>query len=103
MTSFTKTRCALIDSDDGNYLLAEAIITPGDLYVITKSVRRASLAARSLSATAASSSSKSQAPLSKDMQMLWHARLGHVGSETVTRAAHTGGTTGIYLTAHTKN
>jgi hypothetical protein len=35
--------------------------------------------------------------------MLWHARLGHVGFETVTRAAHPGATTGIYLTAHTKN
>jgi hypothetical protein len=28
MTSFTKTGCALIDSDDGNCLLAEASITP---------------------------------------------------------------------------
>jgi hypothetical protein len=37
------------------------------------------------------------------MKMLWHARLGHVGLETVTRAAHTGATTGIDLTAHTKN
>jgi GAG-pre-integrase domain len=37
------------------------------------------------------------------MQMLWHARLGHVGFETVTRAAHTRATTGIGLTAHTKN
>jgi hypothetical protein len=27
MTSFTKTGCALIDSDDGNCLLAEASIT----------------------------------------------------------------------------
>jgi GAG-pre-integrase domain/Integrase core domain len=103
MTSFTKTGCALIDSDDGNSLLAEASITPGGLYVITKAVRSASLAARSLAATAASSSSKSLAPLSKDMQMLWHARLGHVDFETVTRAAHTGTTTGIDLTAHTKN
>jgi hypothetical protein len=49
MTSFTKTGCALIDSDDGNCLLAEASITPGGLYVITKADRRASLAARSLS------------------------------------------------------
>jgi hypothetical protein len=48
MTSFTKTGCALIDSDDGNCLLAEARITPGGLYVITKAVRRASLAARTL-------------------------------------------------------
>jgi hypothetical protein len=79
MTSFTKTGCALIDSDDGNCLLAEASITTGGLYAITKAVRRASLAARTLSATAASSSSKILAPLSKDMQMLWHARLGHVG------------------------
>jgi hypothetical protein len=31
MTSFTKTGCALIDSDDGNFLLAEASITPGGL------------------------------------------------------------------------
>jgi GAG-pre-integrase domain len=37
------------------------------------------------------------------MQMLWHARLGHVGFETVTRAANTGATTGIDFTAHTKN
>jgi GAG-pre-integrase domain len=103
MTSFTRTGCALIDSDDGNCLLAQACITPGGLYVITKAGRRASLAARSLSATAASSSSKSLAPLSKDMQMLWHARLGHVGFETVGRAAHTDSTTGIDLTAHTKN
>jgi hypothetical protein len=29
MTSFTKTGCALIDSEDGNCLLAEASITPG--------------------------------------------------------------------------
>jgi GAG-pre-integrase domain len=57
----------------------------------------------SLSATAASSSSKSLAPLSKYMQMLWHARRGHVGFETITRAAHTDATTGIDLTAHTKN
>jgi hypothetical protein len=35
MTSFTKTGCALIDSDDGNCLLAEASITPGGLYDIT--------------------------------------------------------------------
>jgi hypothetical protein len=101
MTSFTKTGCALIDSDDGNCLLAEESITPGVLYVIAKAVRRASLAARSLSATAASSFSKSLAPLSKDMHMLWHACLGHVGFETVTRAAHTGVTTGIDSTAHT--
>jgi hypothetical protein len=53
MTSFIKTGCALIDSDDGNFVLVEARITPGGLYVITKAVRRASLAARSLSATAA--------------------------------------------------
>jgi transposase InsO family protein len=37
------------------------------------------------------------------MQMLWHARLGHVGFETVTRAANTGATIGIDLTAHTNN
>jgi hypothetical protein len=53
MTSLTKTGCALIDSVDGNCLLAEASITPGGLYVITKAVRRESLAALSLSATAA--------------------------------------------------
>jgi hypothetical protein len=35
--------------------------------------------------------------------MLWNARHGHVGFETVRRAAHTGATTGIDLTAHTKN
>jgi hypothetical protein len=35
--------------------------------------------------------------------MLWHARLGHVCHETATRAAHTGATTGIDLTAHTMN
>jgi hypothetical protein len=34
------------------------------------------------------------------MQMLWHAHLGHVGFETVRRAAHTRATTGIDLTAH---
>jgi hypothetical protein len=56
MTSFTKTGCALIDSDDGICLLAEVSITPGGLYVITKAVRRASLAAHSLSDAAASSS-----------------------------------------------
>jgi hypothetical protein len=66
-------------------------------------VRRASLAARALSATAASSSSKGMAPLPKDMKILWHARLGHVGFETASRAAQTGATTGIYLTAHTNN
>jgi transposase InsO family protein len=37
------------------------------------------------------------------MQMLWQARFGQVGFETVRRAAHTGATTGIDLTAHTKN
>jgi hypothetical protein len=37
------------------------------------------------------------------MQMLWHAPLGHIGFETVRRAAHTGAITGIDLTAHTKN
>jgi GAG-pre-integrase domain len=93
----------LDDSDDGNCLLAEASITTGDLYAITKAVHRASRAARSLSATAASSPSKSLASLSKDMQMIWHARLGHVGFETVSRAAYTGAITGIDLTAHTKN
>jgi GAG-pre-integrase domain len=103
MTSFTKTGCALIDSDDGNFLLAEASITQGGLYVITKAVHHANLAALSLSATAASSSSKSLAPLSKNMQMLWHARLGHVVFVTVRRAAHTGATSEIDFTAHTKN
>jgi transposase InsO family protein len=103
MTSFTKIGCALIDSDDGNCLLAEASITPGGLYFITKAARLASLSARSLSATVASSSSKSLVPLSKDMQILWHARLEYVGFETVGRAAHTGASTGINLTSHTKN
>jgi GAG-pre-integrase domain len=102
MTSFTNTGCALIDSDDGNCLLAEASITPGGLYVITKDVRRAILAALSLPATAASSLSKSLAPFSKDMQMLWHALLGHVRFKTATRVAHTDATTGLDLTAHTK-
>jgi hypothetical protein len=37
------------------------------------------------------------------MQMLWHAHLGHFGFETVSRAARTGATTGIDLTAHTNN
>jgi hypothetical protein len=37
------------------------------------------------------------------MKILWHARLGHVGFETVCRAAHTGTTTGIDLTAHKKS
>jgi hypothetical protein len=49
MTSFTKTGCALIDSDDGNCLLTEESITPGGHYVITKAVCRASLAALPLS------------------------------------------------------
>jgi hypothetical protein len=103
MTSLTKTGCALIDSDDGNCLLSEASIASGGLYVVTKAVRQASLSARSLPSTAATSSSKSLAPLSKDMQMLWLARLGHVGFETGSRVAHNGATTGIDLTAHTKN
>jgi hypothetical protein len=46
MTTFTKTGCALIDSDDGNCLLAGSSITLGDLYVIIKAIRRASLDAR---------------------------------------------------------
>jgi hypothetical protein len=33
--------------------------------------------------------------------MLWQDRLGHVGFDTVGRAAHTGAITGIDLTAHT--
>jgi hypothetical protein len=49
MTSYTKTGRALIDSDDVNCLLAEVRITTGALYVITEAVRRASLAALSLS------------------------------------------------------
>jgi uncharacterized protein (DUF2164 family) len=56
-----------------------------------------------LFAAAASSSSKGQAPLSKNMQMLWHACLGHVGFETVRRASQTGATTGIDLTAQMNN
>jgi hypothetical protein len=55
----------------------------------------------SLSTTAASSTSNGKASLSTDMQMLSHARAGHVGFETVRRAAHTGATTGIDLIAHT--
>jgi hypothetical protein len=66
-------------------------------------VVRVSLLSLSLSATAVSSPSKGLAPLSKDMQMLWHARLGQVDFETFRSAAHTGATTGIELTAHTKN
>jgi hypothetical protein len=42
------------------------------------------------------------APLSKDKQILWQTRLGHVGFETVRRAAHTGAIRGVDLTAHTK-
>jgi GAG-pre-integrase domain len=103
MTLLTKTGCALIDSDDGNSFLVEESSTLGGLYVITKAVCRASLAAHALSATMASSSSKGMPPLLKDMQILWRARLGHVGFETVTRAAPTGATTGIDFTAHTKN
>jgi hypothetical protein len=95
MTSFTKTGCALIDSDDGNCLLADASTTPRGLYNITKVFRRANLAARALSSTAASTSAKGMTPLSKDMQILCHARLGHVGFQTIRRAAHTGATAGI--------
>jgi hypothetical protein len=35
MTSLTKNRCALIDSDDGKCFLTEAGITAGGHYVIT--------------------------------------------------------------------
>jgi hypothetical protein len=103
MTSFTKIGCCLLDTDDGNCLLAEASITPGGLYVILKAVHYASFSARALAANNSSSSSQCVKPLSKEMQILWHARLGHVGFETVRRAAHTGVTTGIDLTAHTKS
>jgi Zinc knuckle len=48
MTSFTKTGCALIDSDDGNCVLEEASITPGCLCVVSNPASRASLAALSL-------------------------------------------------------
>jgi hypothetical protein len=102
MTSFTKIGSTLLDTDDGNCLLAEASITPGDLYVIPKAVHHASFSARALAANDSSSSSQCVKPLSKEMKILWHARLGHVGFETVRRAAHTGATTGIDLTALTK-
>jgi GAG-pre-integrase domain len=100
MTSFTKVDCTLLDTDDGNCLLAETRITPGGLYVIPNAVRHASFSARALAANASPSSSQCLKPLSKEMQILWHARLGHVGFETVRRAAHTGVTVGIDLTAH---
>jgi hypothetical protein len=45
---------------------------------------------------------KGMEPLSKDMPILWHARLSHVGFETVHLAAHTGCTIRIDLTAYTK-
>jgi hypothetical protein len=53
MTSFIKTGCALIDFDDINCLLAEASITLGGLYVISKVVSPASLSSRALSTNAA--------------------------------------------------
>jgi hypothetical protein len=44
MTSFTKIGCTLLDTDDGNWSLAEASITPGGLYVIPRPfIMRASL------------------------------------------------------------
>jgi hypothetical protein len=77
-------------------------LTHGGLYVVTKAVIRASLAARALSVTTASLSSTGLAPFSKDMQILRSARLGYVDFETVRRAAHTGTIIGIYLTARSK-
>jgi hypothetical protein len=53
MTSIAKTGYALIDSDEDSCLLPEARIIPGDLYVITKAIRRASFAAHNLSTTVA--------------------------------------------------
>jgi GAG-pre-integrase domain len=103
MTSFIKIGCTLLDTDDANCLLAEASITPGSLYVIPKAVHHESFSARALAANYSSSSSQSLKPLSREMQILWHGRLGHVGFETVRRDAHTGATTGIDLTAHTKS
>jgi hypothetical protein len=103
LTSFTKIGCNLLDTDDENCLLAEASITPGGLYVIPKAVHHASFSARALPANDSSSSSQCVKPLSKEMQILWHDRLSHVGFENVRRAAHTGATTGIGLTAHTKS
>jgi transposase InsO family protein len=103
MTSFTKIGCTLLDTDDGSFLLAEASITPGGLYVIPKAVHHASFSARALAANDSSSSSRCVKPLSKEMQILWHARLGHVGFKTVRRAAQTGATTRIDMTAHTKS
>jgi gag-polypeptide of LTR copia-type/GAG-pre-integrase domain len=102
MTSFIKIGSTLLDTDDGNCLPAEAGITPGGLYVIPNAVHDASFSARALSANDSSSSSQCVKPLSKEMQILWHARLGHVGFKTVRRPAHTGAATGIDLTAHTK-
>jgi hypothetical protein len=100
MTSFTKIGCTLLDTDDGNCLLAEARTTPGGLYVIPKAVHHASSSACAIAANASPSSSQCVKPLSKEMQILWHARLGHVGFETIRRTAHTGVTVGIDLTAH---
>jgi hypothetical protein len=84
-------------------LLAEASITPGGLYVISNAIHNASLAARALAATPLSSSLKVLAPISKEMQILWHAHLGRARFETVRRAAQTGAITGINLTEHTKS
>jgi hypothetical protein len=50
MTSSTKIGCTLLDTDDGNCLLADASITPGGLYVIPKAIHHASFSARALAA-----------------------------------------------------
>jgi hypothetical protein len=67
MTSFTKIGCTLLDTDDGNCLLAEASIPPRGLYVIPKAVHHASFSARTLAANAFPSSSECLKPLSKEM------------------------------------
>jgi hypothetical protein len=100
MTSFTKIGCTLLDTDDANGLLAEARIASGGLCVIPKAVHHAIFPARALAANVSQSSSQCLKPLSKEMQILWHARLGLVGFEIVRRAAHAGVTVVIDLTAH---
>jgi hypothetical protein len=66
MTSFTKIGCTLLDTDDGNCLLAEASNTPGGLYVIPKAAHHARLSARALAANDSSSSSQCVLCAAKD-------------------------------------
>jgi hypothetical protein len=103
VTSFNKIGCALLDTDDGTFLLAKASITPGGLYVIPNAVHNSTLGAHVLAATVASSSSQFLASLSKEMQFLWQALLGHVRLETVRRAPHTDVTSEIDMTSHTES